>query len=182
MRYAKFLNGIKLLAASFFAQAEGAGEPHREPTSTVVSFIPPAIQAEHQELHERLRQLTSAGGTTGSAAMTVEKLLAPHFVKEEQLALPPLGLLSDLAAGRSPHNSAAIIRMTNALKQAMPRMLEEHKQVAAALQRLQTAAETERNPEAIAFAKALAAHAALEEQVLYPSALLVGKYLSEKKK
>jgi hypothetical protein len=42
------------------------------------------------------RQATRAGGRVGDAAKAVAKVLHEHFVKEEEFALPALGLLSGL--------------------------------------------------------------------------------------
>ena len=182
MRYWTLFTATTLLASSMASHAEEGGRLSGSAGKHPSLLIPPAIQAEHKELHEKLRELTCMRGRTGNAAIEVEKLLEPHFVKEEQLALPPLGLLADLSSGQMPPDSAAIIRMTDHLKREMPQMLAEHKKVVAALQQLQEAANAEDNPQGVQFAKALAAHAALEEQVLYPSALLVGRYLNEKSK
>jgi hypothetical protein len=146
-----------------------------------VADIPSSIQAEHKELHARLAKAASAGGRTGAAAREVEKLLAPHFGKEEQYAMPPLGLLSAVAAGNLPADKAAVIAMSERLKQDMPEMLREHKAIAVAVQRLRKASLEERKPEATQFADALAAHATEEEQILYPSAILVGEYLKLKR-
>ena len=51
---------------------------------------PQSLQHEHEALHERLRQATRAGGEVGAAAKTLARLMHPHFVKEDQIALPPL--------------------------------------------------------------------------------------------
>jgi len=37
-----------------------------------------------------LRQATQLSGKTGEVAKTVAELMHPHFVKEEEYALPPL--------------------------------------------------------------------------------------------
>ncbi|HEU4850808.1 MAG TPA: hypothetical protein VFT37_01485 [Telluria sp.] len=71
------------------ATAQGAAPAGAYPS------IPSSIQSEHKELHARLAKTISAGGRTGAAAKEVERLLAPHFRKEEQYAMPPLGLLPD---------------------------------------------------------------------------------------
>ena len=56
--------------------------------------IPSSLKAEHEELHSELVRATKAGGSTGEAAKEeVVKLMHPHFLKEEEYALPPLGLL-----------------------------------------------------------------------------------------
>lgn len=143
--------------------------------------IPSSIESEHQALHAQLAKVVGAGGRTGAAAREVEMLLAPHFHEEEQYALPPLGLLADLAAGKLPADTASVIRMTDRLKERMPDMLREHKEIAAAAQRLRTAGQQERKPAAVAYVDGLLAHAKQEEEVLYPSAILVGEYLKQKR-
>jgi hypothetical protein len=53
--------------------------------------VPSSVAAEHKELHEELARVIKAGGRTATEARNVEKLLQPHFIKEEQFALPPRG-------------------------------------------------------------------------------------------
>ena len=67
--------------------------------------------------------------------------------------------------------------MTEKLKADLDHMLEEHKAVVSALQRLIGAAAEERKPEVELFAKKLIEHAQTEEQVMYPAAILVGEYV-----
>lgn len=157
------------------ASAQDAKHPHvrsAEPAST-----PSSIEAEHKELHEKLANVIRSKGQTGAAGREVENLLRPHFEKEEQFALPPLGLLSNLAAEKIPPNADDIIKMTDQLKAEMPQMLAEHRKIVEALQRLRKAAQEEHKKEAVKFADHLTAHAIQEEEILYPSAILVGEYL-----
>ena len=63
--------------------------------------IPRPLKQEHEELHEQLREATRESGSLGEAAKAVAKLMHPHFVKEKQYALPPLGLLPLLIEGKS---------------------------------------------------------------------------------
>lgn len=58
--------------------------------------IPESIELEHGELHEQLYKGIKEGGKVAEAAKAVAELLHPHFEKEEEYALPPLGLLSSL--------------------------------------------------------------------------------------
>ena len=139
--------------------------------------IPQSITAEHAELHEELNRAMRAGGETAKAAGEVERLLRPHFVKEEEYALPPLGLLASLAGGKATPGADEILAMTDRLKAELPQMLGEHRTIAAAVKRLADAAERERKPEHARFAAKLMHHAHSEEEVLYPAAILVGEYL-----
>ena len=67
--------------------------------------------------------------------------------------------------------------MTDRLKAELPKMLEAHEAVVAALKTLITAAEADSKPEYARFAQKLMLHAQTEEEVLYPAAILIGKYL-----
>lgn len=139
--------------------------------------IPAPLKEEHEELHADLVKATRSGGRTGEAAKAVAEALHPHFVKEEEYALPPLGLLSDLAQGKLDPAMLNVLTMTEKLEAELPTMLEEHKAVVAALMKLTEAADAENKPEVARFAEKLILHAQTEEQVLYPAALLVGRYL-----
>ena len=135
--------------------------------------IPPVLKAEHEELHGELVRATKAGGHTGEAAKAVAKLMHPHFVKEEEYALPPLGLLSGLSKGKLEAEMAEVLKLTDKLEAELPRMLAEHKDIVTALKRLAEAAKAENKPEYVHFAEKLMAHARTEEEVSYPTALLI---------
>jgi hypothetical protein len=139
--------------------------------------VPEPLRREHEKLHEELRRATQAGGRTGEAARAVAALLHPHFLKEEEYALPPLGLLAPLARGEDVGPMAEALAMTERLKVELPHMLAEHSRIRTALGVLAEAAEEEGRPEHAHFAEQLALHAQTEEDVLYPAAILVGEYL-----
>ncbi len=142
--------------------------------------IPMSLKLEHEELHAELARATRAGGKTGESAKAVANILHPHFIKEEEYALPPLGLLSALAEGKVVPEMKAVITMTDRLKVEHSQMLEEHKTVVAALKNLIDAAKRENKMEYVRFAEKLALHAQNEEEVLYPAAILVGEYMKLK--
>jgi hypothetical protein len=56
-------------------------------------------------------------------------------------------------------------------------MLAEHRDIVAALEALVDAAKAENKPDYVHFAEKLMAHARTEEEVSYPTALLIGRYL-----
>jgi hypothetical protein len=89
-----------------------------------------------------LKEATRATGRVGPAAQELAKVLHPHFVREEEIALPPLGLLSRLASGDFTADMADVLSMTDALKRELPQMLEEHKAIRAAVENLRVAAPT----------------------------------------
>jgi hypothetical protein len=144
--------------------------------------IPNPLKLEHEELHAELVTATKAGGRVGEAANAVAKVLHEHFVKEEEFALPPLGLLSALARDKLDEDAKSVLSMTDRLKSELSEMLKEHKAIVAELENLMAAAGVEKKPEHARFAEKLMLHAQTEEEVLYPAAILVGEYLKLKLK
>jgi hypothetical protein len=139
--------------------------------------IPTPLKVEHEELHAELAKATTVPGKIGEAARTVAALLHPHFVKEEEYALPPLGLLPLLAEGNVTPEMRDVLAMTDRLKAELPHMLGEHKAIVAALHTLVEAAKHENQMAYAHFAEKLMLHAQTEEEVLYPTAILIGEYL-----
>lgn len=139
--------------------------------------IPESLRWEHKELHAELARATKAGGKTGEAAKAVAGVLHNHFLKEEEFALPPIGLLAALARGEIEDEMRDVLVMTERLKAELPEMLREHQAVVTALAELTAAAKKEKLAEHARFAKKLMVHAQTEEEVLYPAAILIGEYL-----
>ena len=141
--------------------------------------IPAPLQKEHEALHARLVKATKEPGVVGEAAREVARLLHPHFVREEEFALPPLGLLAQVAVGRVTPERAEVRPMTGRLEAALPQMLADHGRIVEALERLRAAAHAANRLEHEEFADALIEHALTEEQVLYPAAIVVGQRVRE---
>lgn len=139
--------------------------------------IPTPLQQEHEALHDELRRATQAGGEVGDAAKHLAGLMHPHFVKEDQIALPPLGLLGALSRGEFNAEMNDVLALTDRLEAELPEMLAEHKAIVAALEHLQGAAERAGRSDIVAFAKELVQHARTEEDVMYPAAVLVGRHV-----
>ena len=139
--------------------------------------IPIPLKVEHEELHTELVALTKVPGKVGEAARRVAALLHPHFVKEEEYALPPLGLLSVVASGSITPALRDVVALTDRLQRDLPHMLAEHEQVVGSLEALAEAGRAQKQPDAVRFAEKLRLHAEFEEQVLYPAAIVLGAYV-----
>lgn len=168
------------LQAQVHRDSAHVNEQHRVKTTAMKFEIPASLKTEHKELHESLEKFTKMPGKTGMAAKEVAKILHPHFVKEEQYALPPLGLLTALAKGQTNTGMQEAVVMADKLKQDWQQMLTEHQQISASLETLQKAAKEEHHPEVVRFTESLKLHAKTEEEVLYPTAILIGEYLKLK--
>jgi hypothetical protein len=82
--------------------------------------LPPTLKVEHKQLHHTLLKATQESGEIGVAAREVARLLHPHFVKEETFALPPLGLLGELAHGPVRKEMGQILKLTRRLEAEHP--------------------------------------------------------------
>ena len=172
--------GLLFGATYSHAQTDTHAHPSSASEHANGLYIPKPMQVEHEALHSDLAQLTKAGGRTGEAAQAVAKVLDHHFQKENEYALPPLGLLVPLSEGKFDCGMIAVLAMTDKLQADMPTMLAEHKDIEAALSELKKAATSENKTEGVRFADGLAAHAQTEEHVTYPTALLIGLYVKGK--
>lgn len=142
--------------------------------------IPKPLKEEHDELHAELANATQVSGRIGEAARAVADVLHPHFVKEEEYALPPLGILSLLAEGRISPDMKQVLAMTDRLKAELPEMLQEHKTIVVALKNMIDVAKKENKPEYARVAEKVILHAQTEEEVMYPTTILIGEYLKLK--
>ena len=139
--------------------------------------IPASIRAEHGEIHQALEAATKEPGEVGAAARELAAVLHPHFVREEQIALPPLGLLAPLARGERDRAMRDVLPLTDSLRAELPRMLREHKVIHAATVRLAEVSRAPGNAPAQRLAEQLLLHAQNEEEMMYPAALLVGDFV-----
>jgi hypothetical protein len=177
-RFAASIGTIAIAAWSAAAQEE----PSEAVMTSNAIQIPESIRHEHEAIHSALVAATRASGRVGEAAKKLAEVLHPHFVREEEIALPPLGLLAPLAAGDTlpEAQSSAAAKMTGALRAELPRMLEEHVRIRAAVAELRAAAEAAGAEAQVELADTLALHARTEEEVLYPAALVVGDLLARR--
>jgi hemerythrin superfamily protein len=118
--------------------------------------------------------------SAGRVAVKLDELMQHHFKEEEDYVFPPLGLLPALASGEIPGKSKEIIQLTDKLKSQLSHMNLEHQLIKAYLAGIKQADSTHSHPEIIEFEKVLHKHAAAEEEILFPGAILVGEYLKIK--
>ena len=143
--------------------------------------VPRTLLAEHRELHHELARAVEGGGRTGEAARQVADLLRPHFLKEEEFALPPLAALAALVKGTPIPDAGEVMERSERLKAEFAELVREHDAIVKALQNLITTAKEDQKPESGRFAEHLVLHAETEEEVLYPAAILAGEYLKLKR-
>src|SRR5512139_3025712 len=113
--------------------------------TAAMTSIPRSVQIEHHAIHSALEDAMKEPGGVGEAARALAKVLHPHFVREEEIALPPLGLLAPLAGGKpvSDADAKLALSMSDALRSELPGMLEEHARIREAVKALHDAAVAE---------------------------------------
>ena len=169
---------VLILTAAANAQIGSHAQHHPAEQANSMLKTPAAIAAEHRELHETLDRASNEDGPLGATARKLEHALAPHFRREEEIATPPLGLLPSLASGEATAQMRAVLPMTQALERELPQMLKEHQAIRAAAGEFRKAGEAAGRTEYVRFADQLASHARQEEEILYPAAVLVGRYVA----
>lgn len=167
------MTGMLMAATAGVAVALQAGTTQRGEQWA----IPASIVAEHREVREELTHATMERGEVGVAARALAAVLNPHFIREEQIALPPLAALEPLASGAPVGTLLNLLPLSDSLRAELPDMLREHEVIKQALERLVAVAERENRSDIQAFAERLALHALSEEEITYPAAVLAGELI-----
>ncbi len=138
-----------------------------------------ALRLGHDEIRAELVRATMESGPIGEAAMCVAKLCLPHFEAEEQSVFPVFDLLEDLAIGEVRPEMARILPLISAFSSRHGAMANEHRLIISAVARLLQAAHRERNGEYAEFAYHLTVHEKIEDEVIYLTLILIGKYVRQ---
>lgn len=141
---------------------------------------PQSLKMEHEELHIELAALVAETGDVGGAAREVARLLHAHFIAEEELAMPLLGLLPDVATGGIDPALGPAAVVAQRLRFELPRMFAEHRAIVTALEGLAAAGAGAGRVDVAHFVRKLRLHAQTEEEVLYPAAIVVGALIEAK--
>lgn len=141
--------------------------------------IPEAMKEEHEELHNELRKAIKIPGAVGKAAKHVAEVLHPHFEKENEIALPVVGVARELAEGKTSPDFPKAVELFEKFRAEYDKMLQEHVEIVKALNELEKTARKAKKKAAVEFAKKLKLHAKTEEDLTYPAVLMVGKLLKQ---
>jgi hypothetical protein len=166
--------GAVLLLPARFSSAQHNDRVRAQPVAQTIR-IPESIRQEHSTIQDGLLEVMMQDTRVGQAARELAALLDPHFRREERIALPPLGLLAPLMTGFVPPDAYNVLPLTDSLRTGLPRMLQEHEAITLALTRLELFARIDEDHAVLELVRRLRRHVRMEEEVLYPAALLVGE-------
>lgn len=143
--------------------------------------VPESLKEEHEALVEALKTHSARKDKTGAAVRDLLRILKPHMEKEDELVMPLLGLLGGLAAGGKPSRKslAAIVGLREKYAEQYRGVFEEHVAIRRAIENARASArEGQGYDEVSETLDWLVHHAKIEEEALYPAALLVGQRLA----
>jgi hypothetical protein len=139
--------------------------------------LPMSLVEEHAEIYGAVRQASSLGGELGVAARALSALVEPHVEKEQRFALAMLKVLPPLSRGEITADMEEWLLAANLLRAELETLKREHRAIAVAADQFSRAAWAERRPEYALSAQRVMRHMRMEEEVLYPAAIVAGDYL-----
>jgi hypothetical protein len=142
--------------------------------------VPKALLRGHDEARAELVRATMEGGRIAKAGKRVAELCLPHFEHEEKGVFPVLALLPYLEQGNLRPEMLDVMPLIHNYRAKHDSINDHHQLIVAAIEDLLKAAQKERNREVAEFAYNLRVHERIEDEVIYPTVVLIGKYLQEK--
>lgn len=139
--------------------------------------VPQAIRLEHVEMREQLYALTKENSDLGVAARDVMELFYMHAAKEEERVLPALEVLPALAEGKITDSMRSLKQIADDLRGGLyGELFEDHKAIVASLKNISQSALAQGRKELVKFVERFILHAQMEEEILYPAALVTAEY------
>ncbi|WP_276372232.1 hemerythrin domain-containing protein [Chryseolinea sp. H1M3-3] len=142
--------------------------------------VPSAIKKEHTNLLAQIKEIASYDDSTSIVARNLQEILQHHFDEEEDFVLPTLSLLPLLASGDTYEQHKDILPLIRKFKAQLTHMNAEHQMIKAYMADLKQVGAKENHPEILKFEEELHDHAAIEEEIFFPAAILIGEYLDLK--
>jgi len=142
--------------------------------------VPDALMRSHDEMRAELVQATMEGGRIAKAAKRVAQLCLPHFEHEEKHVFPVLALLPYLERGILLAEMVDVMPLISNFTAKHDAITDHHQLILAATEELLQAAHKDKTREFTEFAYNLRVHEKIEDEVIYPTVILIGKYLQEK--
>ena len=139
--------------------------------------ISEAFRLDHDELRAILASATAEPGPVGKAAKRVARVCLTHFEEEEKALFPVFGVLRDLASGDVRPEMAEVLPLISDISAGQ--LGKQHQALEAAIEALLQSASADESGKLADFANKLQVHERIEAELLYPAAVLVGKYLRE---
>ena len=141
---------------------------------------PASLRISHDEARAELVRATMKGGDTAVAAKRLATMCLPHFEAEEKFAFPALGLLPDLMKGLVRPEMAKVLALISEFGAKHAALEMQHDSIRSAIDDLLRASKDEGNRDTAEFALNMRNHERTEDEVIYPTVMMIGTYLRER--
>jgi hypothetical protein len=142
--------------------------------------VPKALLRGHDEARAELVRATMEGGRVAKAGKRLAELCLPHFEHEEATVFPVLALLPYVEQGNLRPEMLDVMPLIHKFRAKHDAISDHHQLIVSAIENLLKAAREEMNREVAEFAHSMRVHERIEDEVIYPTVVLIGKYLQEK--
>lgn len=140
---------------------------------------PKSISSGHENLCSELSTIMNLYPNSANKLQPLSKVMLNHFQKEEKYALPPLGLVLALSQGNWQLDENIAVDMSRTLNLKFEELRNDHEKIADIIKNLKNSLEYESIYEFKRFITSLEVHMDLEDQVLYPTAILIANYFKK---
>jgi hypothetical protein len=184
---------VSLAAASWYVMCKYACRSYRPETITnqeklMISIfrrhakfdIPNALRRSHDNVRTNLARAAAESGPITPAANRLAKLCLPHFRWEERTLFPALGLLPDLARGHVCQEMQKVLPMIAEFSARQDALNKRHRSIVQAIDAFAQAAQRDGNRGFAEFAYDMKVHEWIEDEVVFPIVVVIGKYLRGK--
>jgi hypothetical protein len=141
---------------------------------------PASLRLSHDDARAEFVRATMEGGEVAFAAKRLALMCLPHFEAEEEFAFPALRLLPDLMKGLIRPEMAQVLALITKFSAKHDALDKQHDAIRCAIDALLNAARIEGNREAAEFALNMRSHERTEDEVIYPTVMMIGAYLRER--
>lgn len=141
--------------------------------------VPRALRSSHDEARAELARAMMEGGPIAKAATRVAEFCLPHFEHEEKSVFPVLALLPYVTARDRRPRMMEVITLISDFGAQRHRLDDHHQLILAAIEVLLQAAQRQNSREFAEFAYNLRVHERIEEEVIFPTVILIGNYLQD---
>ena len=143
-------------------------------------MTPESLRVSHDEARAEFLRATTLGGRIADAAMRLSEICLPHFQREEKFVFPILGLLPELTRDTVRSEMADFLPLISNIDAKHDVLDNQHRSIHTAIEALLEASQREKNREFVDFARKMLVHEKVEDEVIYPAVVVVGKFLQEK--
>ncbi len=142
--------------------------------------VPKALWRGHDEARAQFAWANMERDRIATAAKRVAKLCLPHFEYEERTVFPVLALLPYLQRGEVQPEMLDVLPLISDFRAQHDALERQHLAILRAIGALLDAARKDKNRVFAEFANNLRVHERVEDEVIYPMVVVIGRNLEEK--